>query len=167
MHSQIDPPGSKGFFNFFGEHPFGADHRERDVGNLVASGVYDLDLDFVSAPTQQRRNMVGLPERELRTAGTDAELGHQWRVPTSLLEASLFAVLPASFSRKLNSRRTTSTTVVASDSLAALFNVVIGVCITLLMIPRVSASTAISCSGVICPSRPRTRSISACRIVSR
>ena len=37
----------------------------------------------------------------------------------------------------------------------------------LLMMPRVSASTASSCSGVIVPRRPRTRSISAWRTVSR
>ena len=59
-------------------------------------------------------------------------------------------------------------TVVASDdSRAALFSVVIGVCMILLMMPRVNASTASSCSGLMAPKRPRTRSISAWRTVSR
>src|ERR1700680_98500 len=127
----------------------------------------NLNLDFVATGAQKSGNVVGLPERELRAAGTDAEFGHQWRGPTSVSFAVDWVADSLSFFSRLNRRRTTSTIVVASDSLAAVFKVVIGVCMTLLMMPRVSASTAISCSGVSGPSLPRTRSISAWRMVSR
>src|SRR5579863_3985358 len=73
MHGEIDLAGGEGFFNFFREDPFaksalGADHSQRNVGDLVAGGVDDFDFDFVAAVAQERRNVVGLPEGELRAA---------------------------------------------------------------------------------------------------
>src|SRR5436309_870095 len=175
MHRQINASGRESLLDFFREHALGADLGERNIGDLVAGGVNDLDLDFITTFAQRRGNVVGLPKGKLRAAGANPQFcglailcRHHWRVPTS----SFFFGLSCNgisfpFTCKLKRRFTTSTTVVASDSLAALFSVVIGVCITLLMMPRVSASIAISCSGVSWPMRPRTRSISACRIVSR
>src|SRR5208282_5913437 len=163
VHGEIDASGGEGFFNFLGKHALGANHGQSDVGDFVAGGVDDFDFDVVAARAQERGNVVGLPQGELRTARADAESGHYCRVPASFLLSGAGACL----SCKLNSLRTTSTTVVASDSFAAVFSVVMGVCMTLLMMPRVRASTAISCSGVRWPMRPRTRSISAWRIVSR
>jgi hypothetical protein len=72
MHSKIDAPGGERFFDFFREHSLGANHREGYVGNLVAGGLDDFDLDFVTSRTQNRGNVIGLPERELGAAGADA-----------------------------------------------------------------------------------------------
>src|SRR5580698_2405491 len=169
MHSQIDAALGQRFFDLLGEHSLGADFGQSDVGNLVARGLDDFDLDFVSLLAQQRRDVVGLPECELRSARSYPELRHQRRIldfpPPTAASSSLTSALA---SRSPNSLRTRSMSVVASeDSRAALFSVVIGVCMILLTIPRVSASTASSCSGLKLPSRPRTRSISAWRTVSR
>ena len=60
------------FFNFLGEHALGADLGESDVGDLVAGGLDDLDFDLVAALREQSGDVIGLPERELRSAGTDA-----------------------------------------------------------------------------------------------
>ena len=81
MHGEIDASGGEGFFNFLGEDSFaesalGADHGQGDIGNLVAGGVDDFNLDFVSARAQERGNVVGLPEGKLRAAGTNAKFRH-------------------------------------------------------------------------------------------
>ena len=76
MHGEINSPGGQGFFNLFGEHPLGANHRERNISNLVAGSMDDFNLNFVPARAQQCGNMVGLPEGELRAAGADAEFRH-------------------------------------------------------------------------------------------
>ena len=171
MHREIDPPFGQCFFNLLGEHALGADLGERNISNLVAGGLDDLQLDFVSTLAQQRGDVVRLPERQLRSARANSEgapsASHLvFPLPTTSALRSLRAAFFAS--RRPNSLRTRSMTVVASDdSRAAVLSVVIGVCMILLMMPRVSASTAISCSGVSVPSRPRTRSISAWRTVSR
>ena len=49
--------------------------------------------------------------------------------------AGLSRFLSFSFSCKLNKRRTNSTTVVASDSRAAVFSVLMGVCMILFTMP--------------------------------
>ena len=104
--------------------------------DLVAGGLDDFEFDLVAFFAQQRRNVVGLPEGELRSAGTDAQAGHL--VFRSRLAAATFF----SFSCRLKSRRTRSTTVVACGSRAAVFRVLMGVCMILLTMPRVSASMA-------------------------
>src|ERR1700722_2266587 len=171
MHGQVDPAGSESFFDLLREHAFRADFGQGRVGDFVPSCLDNFDLNFITADAQKCGDVVGLPEGELGAAGTDSESKHQRPGPTSfLLGASRFPACeagPFSLSCRLNSRRTTSITVVASASRAAVFSVVIGVCMTLLMMPRVRASTAISCSGVSGPMRPRTRSISAWRMVSK
>src|SRR5215475_14045196 len=73
MDGQIDFACGEGFFDFFGEHALRPDLGEGDVGDLVAGGVDDFDLDLVPTGTQQSGYVVGLPESELRTAGADAE----------------------------------------------------------------------------------------------
>src|SRR5579871_227489 len=166
MDCQVDAALGESFFDFLGEHALSPDFGEGNVCDFVSGCVDDLDFDLVPIFTEECGNMIGLPQCQLRAAGADAEFCHYRRVPTSSFTEGCAAASLVLICR-LNNRRTTSTTVVASDSLAALLRVVIGVCITLLMMPRVRASIAISCSGVSCPMRPRTRSISACRIVSR
>src|SRR5271166_5136899 len=168
VHREIYAALGQGLLDLFGEHALGADLGESDVGDLVSGGLDNFDLDFVAAFAQQRRDVVGLPERQLRPARSDPEERHQFCAPGFPLLAVSCSAAALRASRKPKSLRTRSTTVVASvDSRAALLSVVIGVCMILLMMPRVSASTANSCSGVIVPSRPRTRSISAWRTVSR
>ncbi len=105
---------------------------ERAEGCHVSSTLMFFAVDqydsafFLRAATPEQKNDV------LALFADSADVRHHW-VPCSL-----------SFSLRLNKRRTTSITVVASASLAAVFSVVIGVCMTLLMMPRVRASTAIS-----------------------
>src|SRR5271157_805714 len=165
VHREIYAIFEEGFFNFLGEHALGADLGERDLGDFVAGGLDDLELDGVPLGTEEIGNMMCLPQRKLGTARANAEAGHQFCAPESPLD--LEAAASFSLSWRLKRRRTSSTTVVDSGSRAAVFRVLMGVCMILLMMPRVRVSTAISCSGVIGPRRPRTRSISACRMVSR
>ncbi len=64
------------FLNFLGEHALGADLGQRDIGNLVAGGFDDFNFDLVSTLLEQRLDVVGLPESQLRSAGTDAQPSH-------------------------------------------------------------------------------------------
>jgi hypothetical protein len=73
MNGQIDTSICERFFNFFREHPFGADHGEGDVGNLVPGGVNDFDFHFVSARAKKCGDVVGLPQGELGAARADSE----------------------------------------------------------------------------------------------
>jgi hypothetical protein len=78
VHSQIDKSGSKSFFDLLCENSFaksalGADLSQRNVSDLVACSADDFDFDFVSLCAQERGNVIGLPESELRAAGSDAE----------------------------------------------------------------------------------------------
>src|SRR5712671_1883891 len=155
MHRQIDTASGQRFLNLLGENSLaksalGADLAQGNIGDLVAGGVNDFDFDVVTPGAQQRRDVTRLPEGQLRAAGADAKGRHHLGDPSSFSDACNADPL----SRRLKSRRTTSITVVASASRAAVFSVVIGVCMTLLMMPRVRVSTAISCSGDSGPSRP-------------
>jgi hypothetical protein len=76
VNGQIDTSGGEGFFDLFGKHALGANFGQGDVGDFVAGGMNNVDFDFVSANAEQRRNVVGLPEGELRAAGADAKDGH-------------------------------------------------------------------------------------------
>jgi hypothetical protein len=61
MNSEIHTSGSERFLDFLREHSLGANHRQGDVGNLVAGSVDDLNLDLVAAFAQERGYVVGLP----------------------------------------------------------------------------------------------------------
>src|SRR5258706_9050023 len=161
VHRKVDAIFRQRLFNLFGKHTLGTDLRQSHIQYLVASGFDDLDLDLVGMRAKQCRNMIRLPKRKLRAARSDAQSRHQfWPL-------AFFSPLSV-FSGRLKMRRMASISVVGSDSrLAALFIAVMGVCMTLLMMPRVIASTASSCSGFNAPSRPRTLSTSAWRIVSK
>ncbi len=52
MHGEIDAACGEGFFNFFREHPLRADHRERNVSDLVAGGMNNFNFHFMSARTK-------------------------------------------------------------------------------------------------------------------
>ena len=78
-------------FDLFCEHSLGANLRQRDVGDLVARRLDDFDFDLVSARAQQRRDVVGLPKRQLRSARTNAQVGHQFVSPEALDLARLYS----------------------------------------------------------------------------
>ena len=54
MHGKIDTPRGERLFNLLGEHSFGTDLGERDIGDFVAGGVDDFDFNFVPALAQKR-----------------------------------------------------------------------------------------------------------------
>src|ERR1035438_3790099 len=74
MHSKIDCAHVEGFLNLFGEHSFGADLREGDFLKAITGGLDDLDFDAVTLAAKQARNMICLPESELRATAADAEI---------------------------------------------------------------------------------------------
>ena len=59
---EIDAPVEQRFFDFFGEDPLAADFVERDVQNLVAGGLDNLDPAFGAARFQTFPDVVRLPE---------------------------------------------------------------------------------------------------------
>src|SRR4029077_1253526 len=65
VNGQVDAVLGEGFFDLLGEHAFGAHLGEREVENLVASGLNDYEFDFVALFSQQCRDVVGLPEGQL------------------------------------------------------------------------------------------------------
>ena len=73
---EIDAVFGQRFFNFLGEHALGADLGEGNIGNFVAGGLDDFDFDFVAARFEQTLDVIRLPERELRSAGADAQQRH-------------------------------------------------------------------------------------------
>ena len=173
VHREIDAVFRQRFLNFLGEHALGADLGKGDIGDLVAGGLDDFNFDVVPALLEQRLDVVGLPERScdprepMRSRATNFPLRSLRRGLRRFLSSFSSSLQSPCLSCRLNSRRTMSTTVVASGSRTAVFSVLMGVCMILLMMPRVRASTASSCSGESGPRRPRTRSISAWRMVSR
>src|SRR3954471_20418127 len=62
---EVHLAGCKRIFDLFGEHPLGADLRERNFSDPVAGGLDDLYLDVVTARAQLGSDVVRLPEREL------------------------------------------------------------------------------------------------------
>jgi hypothetical protein len=77
MHCQINAARGQCFFNFFGEHSFGANFGEGNVGDFVAGGLDDFNFNFVATLAKQTADVIGLPKRELGTSRPDAETGHQ------------------------------------------------------------------------------------------
>src|ERR1700750_726451 len=75
VYSQVDSPGRQRLFDLLGEHALGADFGEGNVGDLVAGGVDDLDLDLVGARSAASGEVVGVREGKLGAAGADAKVG--------------------------------------------------------------------------------------------
>src|SRR6201993_1390373 len=77
VHGQVDPARVKGLFNFFGEHPLrhaGSHLGKRQVLHGIARREDDFDGHFMAALAQAASNVIGLPEGELRAAGTDLQM---------------------------------------------------------------------------------------------
>ena len=73
MNCQINSVFSQRFLNFLDEHAFRSDFGEGHIGDFVAGGVDDLDFSFVPTFSQATCDVVGLPERQLRSAGADSQ----------------------------------------------------------------------------------------------
>jgi hypothetical protein len=65
VHCKVDAPVRQCLFNFFGEHALGSNFGERHIGDLVAGGLDDFNLDLMAMFTQKSADVVGLPKREL------------------------------------------------------------------------------------------------------
>ena len=72
MHRQIDAPFRQRVLDLLGEHALGSDLRERDVENLVARGLDNLQLDFVPLFDQQGGNVFGLPQGKHGATGANS-----------------------------------------------------------------------------------------------
>src|SRR5580692_325963 len=72
MHSQIDAPVEQRLFDLLREHPFSialraaAHLRKRNMLHRIAQRLNNLNRNFVPSATQPIRNMVRLPQRQLR-----------------------------------------------------------------------------------------------------
>ena len=73
MHRQIDGLRQQRVFNLAGEHALGADRGKGDVLHAVAGGADDLDRNLMPQLAQRFCNVIGLPQRELRSPGADAD----------------------------------------------------------------------------------------------
>jgi hypothetical protein len=63
MYRKVHSPFGECFFNFLGEHDFGADFRESHIGNLVAGSLDDFELYLMSVFAQQCADVMSLPKR--------------------------------------------------------------------------------------------------------
>ncbi len=52
VHGEVHCVLGQRFFNFLGKHALGSDLGERHIGDLVASGLDNLDFDLVAALAQ-------------------------------------------------------------------------------------------------------------------
>jgi hypothetical protein len=73
VHGEIDAAGGERLLDFFGEHALGADFGEGNFLKAVAGGFYNFDFDLVALDAQEIRDVISLPQGELRTATADAE----------------------------------------------------------------------------------------------
>jgi hypothetical protein len=48
MHGKVDAASSQGLFNLLGEHSLSANFRQGNIGDFVACGVDDFDLDLMA-----------------------------------------------------------------------------------------------------------------------
>src|SRR5450432_732547 len=76
VDSQVNLIFGERFLNLLGKHALGADFCERDVNNLIACSLYDLNLNLVAALAQQFGNVIGLPQSELRSSSPNAQARH-------------------------------------------------------------------------------------------
>src|SRR5215472_16907706 len=145
MHGEIGSPVQQRFFDFLREQPLAADLRQRHVGYLITGRFDDLDAALAAFLRQLLLDPTGLPQSELRTARRDNQHSYSRKWKTFLINATAWA--PSGLAAWTRSSE-------------------IGPCAILLMIPRVAACSASSCSGVNGPYFRRTLSNSAARTCS-
>src|ERR1700722_5758603 len=68
MHGEVDAAVEQRFLDLLRKKALAADLGERHVLNFVAGGFYDFDARL---HLQQSRDVTGLPQRELGTAGAN------------------------------------------------------------------------------------------------
>jgi hypothetical protein len=83
MHGDVDFAAQHRFLDLLDEEPLAADHRQRDIEDLVTLGL-DLgqgDLNFGVALFQFAFDPVGLPQGQLARPGADPQLffGHRYQ----------------------------------------------------------------------------------------
>jgi hypothetical protein len=77
VDGQVDRPGEQRPLQLLGEQAVAADLRERLVGDAVALGLEDYQLDRagVGDGAEPVGDMIGLPEGERAAAGAQADRG--------------------------------------------------------------------------------------------
>ena len=76
MDGEIDAAFFEGFLDFFNEDAFAVEIWGRDEAGLlhaVAGGANDLELGVIAGVAESVKDMVGLPEGELRASAADAD----------------------------------------------------------------------------------------------
>jgi hypothetical protein len=77
MHGQIDAPVVQRLFDLLREHPLrialAADFRERHMLHRIAERFNNLDRDLMPRAAQPIRNVIRLPQRQLRPPRTNAQ----------------------------------------------------------------------------------------------
>ena len=95
VDGEVDTAGGEGFFDFLDEDAFSIRARgddEAGVLHAVAGGADDFDFDGVARGAENGGDVVGLPERELRAPGADADLSHgSDRIPWGTEEERMWA----------------------------------------------------------------------------
>ena len=114
---------SSSALRFPGEEPLGADFGEGDIGNFIARSLNDFDAALVARGLELRFHPMGLPQSELRTAGCDDE--HDYSCRWKAFRMAAMAGAPSGLPAWVRSSE-------------------MGPWATLLMMPRVRASSASS-----------------------
>src|ERR1700677_3981682 len=87
MNRQVHAPLGESFFNLLGEHPLRSDLGKGHLLEPVASGLDDLDLDLVPLASQQCCKRIRLPQCQLRTAASNAQLHRRVSTLAALTES--------------------------------------------------------------------------------
>ena len=67
VYGEVDPSLEEGLLDFLREEPLGPDLRQRNIGDLVAGRLDDLDAGVLAKRFETPLNPACLPESELGT----------------------------------------------------------------------------------------------------
>jgi len=65
VHRQVDRAAQQRLVDFLGEKALAAHLRQRDILNLVAAGLDDVNSGFDTQGLERFRNVLCLPQRQL------------------------------------------------------------------------------------------------------
>src|SRR6266852_1564849 len=74
VHGEVNPVFDQGLFDFLGEHALGADFGKRNVGDFIAGGFDDLDLNGVAASAHQVDDSCRFRIARRRLQGADRRM---------------------------------------------------------------------------------------------